>query len=451
LKNPKQLFDSYFKLNIDHKNQISNITESVGNSLFSFTDTFINAVTGYGTKRDKTNNTYFSPKEKTPHQELDLMYSQIPLLRKITKTKVDYMLKEGFEINHDNVDQINDVYEKLDIIKEIHKALIYSRLHGGGFCLLIINDGQDQSEPLNYENIKSIDQVVTVPSTYLQPYDRYVKFQKVDKWSLTSERDIVMHRSRVLRFDGIDAGEDLRASNNGHGESFIDSLLGEVIDVIMMYKASFNIIQEYNQGIYGIKGLNSLVSPKRINELQNKLTSQDIAKSIINKLVIDSEDTYTNQNININGLQPLIKELRTLLCASSEMPHTLLFGESDNGGLGAKGEGQLTDWYDQIKIAQENELKPNLKKLNYIIAKMLKIDDKISIKFNPLTQKSQKELLEERFIQTDIDLKLIQLGVKQEDILNSRFGGKEYSYETLYTGMNKKISNKNDKNYNNVV
>ena len=61
-----------------------------------------------------------------------------------------------------------------------------------------------------------------------------------------------------------------------------------------------------------------------------------------------------------------------------------------------------------------------------------KLDEDWKIEFNPLWQPTEAEVVETRNKQADTDMKYIQAGVlTPEEVAISRFGGDEYSSETI--------------------
>jgi phage-related protein (TIGR01555 family) len=111
----------------------------------------------------------------------------------------------------------------------------------------------------------------------------------------------------------------------------------------------------------------------------------------MNTVAIDAMDDYTVTSNSFAGLPDVLDRFATALSAVTGMPKTLLFGEQTKG-LSNGGDGDLQNWYAQIKQWQNTKLKNPLDRIVTMLAKSLNIPDQnYLIEFEPLYVPSEKE------------------------------------------------------------
>ena len=412
--------------------QLQNTQDGMGNLMVSM---------GSGTK-DKARNFTFNPDDKLDFNTLDYLYAQNGMVKKIVNIIADDMVREGIDFISTNSKIFLDEYKRLNIFPEVNKALRYSVLHGGGIIFLLINDGRDYSEPIDYKNIKSIDGLITLDCNYLTPDGGYKAFTKVDRWVLNSPYNNnitagqVIHESRLLIFDGEDCGERLRQRNRGHGESFIWCIKEAIENYDICHNVAPSLLIELSQGVYKIKNLNSAFSMKS-NTAQDALVSRmgivSSMQSNNNKICIDKEEDYMKVDTNLTNVDLVIQQAERRLCANADIPHSRLLSESSGASLGESGTGEKRDHYDNIKSKQETKLRPCLDKLNKIIASLKKTNEPEYV-FNILMQSSESEMAKIKKLISEVDVTYLEMGLPVQDIFTSRFADNRYSTNIFWNG-----------------
>lgn len=416
------------------------IADGFGNALLSL---------GFGTK-DKSRNFQFNIRDRFDYYTLDYLYAQLGIVKKIVNIISDDMIREGIDFISDNSDKFISLYKKLKVWENISKALKMSLLHGGSACVLLINDGREYNEPIDFSNIKSIDGIATLDMHYLQPKNGYKAFQPIDIWNVGLKDTIQeIHSDRILYFDGEDCGERLRASNNGHGESYVWCIWEAIENYYISHNTAPNLLIQLSQGVYKIKGLNTTFATKNTeaqSKLENRMSIINAMRSINNMMCVDSEEDFNIIQTNLSNVDKVINQSERRLCADADIPHSRLLQESAGASLGESGNSQKRDHYDNIKGLQERKLKPNLEKLNKILAFYLKESEPI-FEFNSLWQLSELDKAKVKETMSKVDDTYNKMGLSSEDILKSRFGDRKYSINTVWSG---KIENNNN-NMNNTI
>lgn len=146
-------------------------------------------------------------------------------------------------------------------------------------------------------------------------------------------------------------------------------------------------------------------------------------------MILDSEDEeYVDLSRSVNGLADMLRQQSNRLVAATDIPHTILLGESPDGS-NATGNATTEQWHRYIESEQMNYLKPRLDRAFDII--FSKIDNAFEYKFKNLRELNEQEQADLRSKQAQTDAVYIDRGVVDpEEIAESRFGQDEYSTET---------------------
>lgn len=387
---------------------------------------------GSGTK-DKSRSFVFVPRPRIDDLTLEYIYSQVPIARKIVNLLPFYMLKEGIDFtNKESVDFLN-IYKGLKVFKHIYCGLINARLKGGAVNIILINDGLELDQPVNFNNIKSIDGIITLDKSFVTPYPYYVPNLETEVYQVTNTMQKI-HCSRMLIWQGEESGQQIQATHNGWGESVLNGDLWESIENFIISHNCINpLLLEKSQGLFKIFGLNNLVSSKKFNQIQERMQITSMMMSITNKAVIDSQDDYLKVDTNLAHVKESIELTKARLVAETNYPHDLLLGESPGSSLGESGKSQKTNFYDLVKSSQTNILEPNLNKLNFILASFLKIENPTFI-FNTLEQMTELENAEIKLKQAQTDtIYTEKIGIDNRDIVDSRFKDGKFSTNTVIT------------------
>lgn len=409
-----------------------------------FYDGWTNVITGLGTAQDKTQYTQFRRFEIIDEATLSEIWIAGGLGHKIVSIVANDMTREWLTIPGDTENKIIKNMDKIGAETEINLALKWKRLFGGGICVLGINDSRDIEEPVNINNIQSVDWIRTFDKSDVILTDinfnldiQSENYKEVEFYTISPRwgAPFNVHRDRVLVFRGIRVPERVEVGEFWYwGMSVLQVIWDELKDIGAGRHNTSKILYEFIIGIYKFSGLSEMLAEGNEQLLRNRMNAIDLSKSMIQSVLIDTEEDYSRQSATLSGLPELLDRYMMFVSGVCDIPVTLLFGRSP-AGMNATGESDKINYNNMIRANQKNELKPQLLKLaRYINAanNFIVPDDDLDIEFNSLTQETEKEKVEKRKLQTDIDVAYINSGVLDpEEIRQSRFGGDSYSIETV--------------------
>ncbi len=372
-------------------------------------DGWSNVLSGFGGRQDKRNNFTFNGVPRLTHTYKNELYRSDLLFRKIINLLPSYALKNPLDFEGDNKQALEDLYENLKVYHNLKLAWQYSRLQGGGVWYLNIDDGQEPEMEVNYENIRSINSGGVFSSEFINPEaDEQGNINaSTAQWFKLSgyangKTELRIHRSRLIIFDGVDTGLTNRLNNFGWGECESDALDEPVRDYNIAHAVPVILLQDFAQGVYKFNGLNEhLSSTDGEKVVMKRLELMDLSSSVVNAKVLDKEDDFQRQITPVTGIDILISQPERKLYAWTNIPHTLLLGESPGASLSQSGTSQQTNWFDYVETERNNILTPNLNKLNYLIQMFLKLPERIFYEYEPLFELTEKEEAETKKLKSE--------------------------------------------------
>lgn len=411
-------------------------------------DSLENLVANMGSEQDKRFHTRFKNSKMLSHggdhTELDAMYRADWTAGKIVDIIPDDMTREWRTFNGDiDPEQVKALQEEEDRVQLAHQVNLahkWGRLYGTAFIVMNIDDGNTPDKPLDIDKIKPgglkhikaidrhrVDNSEVVP--ILDPMS--VNFGFPEKYRIR-ETSVVIHHSRLLRFDGVMLPYDEFRRNN----YFSDSVLARVYETMLNFsitaEGASSMVFETNVDIMKVKGLMAyLQTPEQEMLLRKRFTLAGLMKSYNNMLLLDNEEDFQSKTNTFTGLPDLLDRFALHLSAASDIPATRLLGSSASG-LNATGEGDLKNYYDTIRSKQKMVYKPMLDYFDQIMVKSLGFsgDADISYKFNSLFQMTPKEQADVQFIDAQRDVLYVDRGIITEATI-----AKELQQGDVYTNI----------------
>lgn len=405
------------------------IAKQTGRSVRPFRgDGYVNLVTQLGNNRNSQAPVY-RPELLPSDTELAALYEGSGLFSKIIDAPAEEAIKHGFELQDVTDAKINDfISEALDELEwenTAATAIKWSRLFGGSIIVMLIDDGRGIDEPLDWKNIKSIDELRVFERAIVVPDEtsmyRYVpgnplggnRYGEPEFYTVSSRYGFFnVHESRCLAF------------RNGRVPEFsansIYQLWG-IPEYVRMKQALANselaygsapkMLERCVQAVYKMKNLAEELSTEDGEQnVLKRLEVIDLARGLLNSIAIDNEgEDYDFKTFSFTGVADVIDSTCNMLSAVSNIPQTILFGRSP-AGMNATGTSDLENWYNYIERVQKTQVKKNLRYLLSVIfqAGMYhgEIDEipKIKISFNPLWSLSEQDKANVDKVKADTEL-----------------------------------------------
>lgn len=413
-------------------------------------DGWLNILTGLG-RADKDKRVAGDIEyHRMSEAEVESLYAADDVAAALVDTLPDDALREGWTYQGFDDGQGKDVetaMDKLGARPAFGLAWKWSRIYGAAMILINVDDSQDLAKPLDMTTVREVKSLTVLSRWELQPKNIDVEINSATygrplSYTITPRRGDVkisgqeIHYSRLLRFDGVKLPMRLEIANNYWGDSVLNRTFNAIRNYNTSHDSAATVLQEFNQGVFKIKGLAEMIYSGNDEAVRNRLEMVNLSRSICRSVVIDMDETFENLAASVTGIPDMLSKVGDRLVVASRMPHTKILGQSPSG-LGATGDSEEKNWYDHVSSQQELILLPKLKRLTEIVLASRKgptsgkAPKNWDVEFCPLWQMSDKESADLRKVQADTDAVYISNGVLDPDeVAIARFGHGKYSTET---------------------
>ena len=347
-------------------------------------DGYVNLLNKYGTKQDNSEAYKFEREPVIPDMQLTGLYEGHGLFSKIIDTPAEEALKHVFDLNLKS-DELNafveDALDDLEWEEKAATAIKWARLYGGALIVMLIDDGRGLEEPVDWEHIRSIDELrvyersIVQPdyaSLYQQDYggkgvgNRVSKFGQPEYYYVSSiYGSFKVHESRCLVFrNGVLPEQTSNATYLFWGMPEYVRIRRALRETVTAHTDSVKLLERSVQAIYSMKGLASLLTTDDgENQVLKRLQLVDTSRGLLNSIAIDSEgEQYDFKTFQFSGVKDVIDATCNMLSALTNIPQTILFGRSP-AGMNATGDSDFESYYNFVEKIQRLMLKRNLRTL----------------------------------------------------------------------------------------
>ena len=391
-------------------------------------DGYVNMMNKYGTSKDTTEGYRFRAEPVVPDELLTMYYEGNGLFAKIIDTPAEEAIKHGFTLESTKDQKIEDFYtealDELDWEETAMTAIRWARLFGGSIAVMMINDGRGIDEPLDWRNIRSIDDIRVYDRSVIQPdYQSMFSYDPRDPFRTRGSRlgmpefyhvtsrtgSFTVHDSRCLVFqNGILPENTTNSIYQLWGIPEYVRINRAIRDAEVAHGSATKLLDRSVQAVYKMKDLSAeLATEEGEDRVLRRLQTIDMARGLLNSITIDSEgEDYDFRQFQFSGVSDVIDSTCNFLSALTSIPQTILFGRSP-AGMNATGDADLENWYNYLERIQKRMVKKNLRYLLSVIfqagVRTGEVDEvpKIKVEFNPLWSLSDTE-------QADLDQKRAQ-------------------------------------------
>lgn len=347
-------------------------------------DGYVNLLNKYGTKQDNSEAYKFEREPVIPDMQLTGLYEGNGLFSKIIDTPAEEALKHGFDLNLKSNEMnafVDEVLDDLEWDEKATTAIKWARLYGGALIVMLIDDGRGLEEPVDWEHIRSIDELrvyersIVQPdyaSLYQQDYggkgvgNRVSKFGQPEYYYVSSiYGSFKVHESRCLVFrNGVLPEQTSNATYLFWGMPEYVRIRRALRETVTAHTDSVKLLERSVQAIYSMKGLASLLTTDDgENQVLKRLQLVDTSRGLLNSIAIDSEgEQYDFKTFQFSGVKDVINATCNMLSALTNIPQTILFGRSP-AGMNATGDSDFESYYNFVEKIQRLMLKRNLRTL----------------------------------------------------------------------------------------
>lgn len=395
------------------------IEKQVGKAVRPFHgDGYINLFNRYGTEKDISEHYHFNPEPIFSDDILEMVYEGNGLFAKIIDTPAEEAVKHGFTLENVEdtkiLDFMNSGLDELDWEETTMTAIKWARLFGGSIAVMLINDGGRLEDPLDWEHIKSIDDIRVYDRSVIQPdYTSMFNYDPQDPFRTRGSRlgmpewfDVYsrygsfrVHESRCLTFcNGVLPENATNTEYQIWGIPEYVRLRRALTDAEVAHGSAPKLLEKSIQAIYKMKDLSmELATEQGEDVLLRRLQAIDRARGMMNSIAIDADgEDYRFETFQFGGINDVISASCNMLSAVSYIPQTILFGQPV-GGLSTTDDTAMETYYNYVERIQKRMVRSNLRYLLSVLFQAgvhtHEVDEvpNINVTFNSLWSLSETE------------------------------------------------------------
>lgn len=390
------------------------ISNTIAESILGFNP---NPQAPYGTQLNQT-TTLFKNNRWYLVSNMRQLLSEIYVEHGIIQTVVDVPVDDGFrggidiktkQLEPEDIEEIKARMEREGDVGTVGQAVKWTRLFGGGGVLIMTD--QEPDIPLDFATIKD---------------DSPLEFRAVDMWELFwdiqntegfnptiqeeefefySYYGIKIHKSRVMKMNGLTAPSFIRPRLRGWGFSIVEALVNSINQYLKANNLIFEVLDEFKIDIYKIKNLtNTLLSAGGQQKVQSRIQLANLQKNYQNAVTMDSEDDFIAKELSFAGIAETMNGIRLQIASDLRMPLTKVFGISAAGF--SSGEDDIENYNSMVESQVREKSKYHLVTIVELRCQQMFgfVPDDLTIEFQPLRMLSAEQ---EENVKTQIFTRLL--------------------------------------------
>lgn len=239
-------------------------------------------------------------------------------------------------------------------------ASLNARLFGVAYLLLGIDDGQEWSDPINAQTIKSLRwvepiyhyEVVPVQGAWHYSNPQFYRLS----WNQARENDEIprdrIHRSRIIPFYGVSMPEYVLRARGGRPLSVVQGVFRALANATESIDSAIYLLNSASLFTYGLKGLSQIQDATQRKVIESRFESIMLTLANRRGLPHDAEsESIGFASRNLGGVTELAAFARNEIATNCDVPRFKLFEESDQKGLsgGDKSKAERYLW-SQLEV-----------------------------------------------------------------------------------------------------
>jgi phage-related protein (TIGR01555 family) len=386
-------------------------------------DGFTNLLAGLGVPgRDKFMSQQYAFTPMSLY-ECEIAYRGDWIARKCVDIPAFDMTREwrAWQADQDQITLLETCERELFVQQKVQQALVKARLYGGSGIVIGVEAGNPEEE-LDPETVGEGDLkfLHVVPWQYLSMgplvWDVTSRYWGQPSWyqlntlgtgarfgqpSMSAAAslakgpgsDVKLHPSRVVRFVGLPPPDVLTSATMSFGDSVLQPV-NDAIKMCGMVNGSLaTLISEMKVDVIKVPNLSEALSTDTgTSQLIKRFSNANVAKSVINTILLDSGEEWQRISTNLSGAQELLTAYLQIASGAADIPASRFLG-LPHKGLNTTGEADFRNYYDRLSSEQSVSLTPAMNILDEVLIRSALGDrpDEVYYEWNSLWQMTDAE------------------------------------------------------------
>jgi uncharacterized protein len=403
-------------------------------------DGLINVMSGLGTSKSKnSHNTWQLGIVGGDSGSLEASYQSNWIAQKIVDCRAEDETRKWRRIKSEGAEEIAALEDSLHVPTITQEARKWARLFGGAGILMVTDQPFDK--PLDVRKIKkdSLKSLIVFDRWDLHGQDFNLfdfmspNYQRPTYYTLgtTNAAAQRIHHSHIVRHEGIQLPRRLRHLAQGWGDSVLNRCIEDISEMVAAKSGIANLLQEANVDVINRVGLSEELASGEDGAIIDRYALFSRMKSVVNMALLDGDETYSRQTLNLTGVAPILEQMLTYISGAADTPVTRMFGTSAKG-MNATGEGDLNNYYDSITASQSSKLTEPMRHLDEVLIRSALgyFPDSFDYVWNPLGTPDDVQIAQAQLLQAQKNrIYLEDQIVKKSQVMRELQGSEEYQFD----------------------
>lgn len=377
-----------------------------------------NDSTGQGGDMDRHASTVWCTPVELDRVTIDGLLRYEAVARRIVTREADDATRQGLRVpglEAQAQDSFESQLESLDFYNVVAKARQEGLAYGGSAVVPDLADGLPTEAPLDLTAIQRVRRFYVADRHSIVP-DQWdanresatfgeVITYRVTRYlpsGMTDERRY--HRSRLIFFPGVDLPARVRSNNTGWDGSKFDLVWAAYRNWASTTEYAAEAVTLLTQGVFSSDTITESLRSDDRAALEDRLDALRMAMGVLGDIAIDkSTEDYKIVGRPLAGIGEAMATLERALVASTEMPRSILWGETPGGLNSGSNEGELKIWNGHVASEQTRTYSPRVKPMLRMVFASRSgptggILVPINPEWNPLDEPSQLETSQRRLV-----------------------------------------------------
>lgn len=322
-------------------------------------DVHSNAVTGLGGHNDKSRCNQWSFGQRQTDFVLEDFYEFNSMGARIVDREPRDAMANGFtvtQITPAEQEDLDAYLTKHDAFSKVIEARTWARLFGGGAIYCSIDDGRGAEEPVDFANIREFRAMVTLERRDLRVGQFETDLDRGKYWTpnhyVLTDSSQRIHPDRLVIFQGIPLSRRRMAQRMGWGGSVIDRVWHDLEQYGVVHQYLAEAVTRLTQGVITLPDLDIALKGGDAQAVLDRLEALSEAMGILGDIALGEGESYQAIQRGVQGFKDAADLFVSKLVAATDMPRSILLGETP-GGLNSGGnEGDWQSWTSHLANQQ---------------------------------------------------------------------------------------------------
>ncbi len=366
-------------------------------------DVYSQKVTGLGGRNSKTGCSNWQMGVRQPDVVLEDLYEFNSMGSRTVDREPRDALANGVRIKGITATQQDDLDAFLNPHQPMPKMIegrTWARLFGGGALYASVDDGRTPDQPIDFSNIREFIAITPLERRDLRVGEFETDLNRGKYWApkyyqLTDSGQRI-DPSRLIIFQGIPLSRRRMAQRGGWGGSVIDRIWHDLEQYGVVHQYLAEAITRLTQGVLTMPDLDVSLKGANAQRVLDRLEALSHAMSAIGDIALGEGEQYQVIQRGVQGFKDAADLFVSKIVAATDMPRSILLGETP-GGLNSGGnEGDWQTWTSHLANVQTSIFTPAVRQLMNIVfasgnSPLADVPQKWDVEWPPLRQLSETD------------------------------------------------------------